>query len=74
MAVKIGEHEGFEIFGPTSGGKAGKGLARTSSMQVRRDGAIVKQFRFKCDDEDSRKAALRKAGAFMRSNGLGRAT
>jgi hypothetical protein len=74
MAVKIGEHESFEIFVPTSGGKAGKGLANTSNVQVRRNGVIVKQFRFKCDDEESRKAALRKAGAFIRSNGLGRAT
>lgn len=71
MAVKIGERNGFELFVPTSGGKAGKGLAKTGSVQVRRMGVIVKQFRFRCDDEGGRKGAVQKAAAYVRSCGLG---
>jgi hypothetical protein len=74
MAVKMSGTNGFELFMPTSGGKAGKGRAKTSSLQVRRGGVIVKQFRFTCDDEASRRAAVAKAVAFMHNADGGQAT
>jgi hypothetical protein len=55
----------FEVHLPTSGGKAGKGRQVTSSLQVRRGGAIVAQFRFRVSDPDSRKGAVAKARAFI---------
>ena len=52
---------GYEIHLPTSGGKAGKHRERTSTIQVRRAGFIVKQFRYTVADADSRVKAMRKA-------------
>lgn len=49
---------------PTTGGKAGLGKNRTSSIQLREGNRIVKQFRFKTDDNESFKAAARKARIF----------
>lgn len=39
-------YKGYEIHIPTSGGKAGKGFNKTSSLQVRKNSCIVKTFRF----------------------------
>ncbi len=63
--TKIADLGPYEIHMPTSGGKAGKGKALTCSLQVRRDGIILKQFKFMVDDLESRKAAAQKAKDFM---------
>lgn len=47
MSVFIGEYRGYVICMPTSGGKAGKGCNKTTSLQIRNGNVIVKQFRFK---------------------------
>ena len=57
----IVKRKGIEIVMPTSGGKAGKGCNKTSSLQVRKDNMIVKQFRFTVNDPVSRKKAMDKA-------------
>lgn len=44
-----------------SGGKAGKGHNKTSTVQVHCDSIIVKQFRFNVDEAGSFKKALAKA-------------
>ena len=62
--MKIGELNGCEFHVPTSGGKAGRGCNRTSTIQVRRGRSILKQFRFAVSDSDSRIKAIRKARAF----------
>jgi hypothetical protein len=60
--MKIGELNGFEFFLPTSGGKAGKGCNRTSTIQIRKHGTfILKQFRFIVSDAGSRAKAMAKA-------------
>lgn len=59
--MKIAEYNGFEFHIPTSGGKAGRGHNRTSTLQIRRDGCIKKQFRFVVADLSSRLAAYEKA-------------
>jgi hypothetical protein len=46
----IGE---FELHVPTSGGKAGAGRNLTSNVQVRKNCMIVKQFRFRTNDDAS---------------------
>lgn len=53
--------DGWEIHLPTSGGKAGKGRARTSTYQVRRNNIIQAQYRFDIADRQSRDRALMKA-------------
>ena len=62
--MKVGELNGFEFHLPLSGGKAGKGHNKTSTVQVRRNDGIVRQFRFTTDDKASMKAACAKAKAF----------
>lgn len=61
----IAELNGYEIHLPTSGGKAGKGYAETGTIQVRRSGCIVKQFRFTMDDKAGRVGALKKAKSYV---------
>lgn len=63
--MKIGELHGFEFRVPTSGGKAGKGFNKTSSLQVLRGNLMVRQFRFVVGDAASRKAAIEKARQFV---------
>jgi hypothetical protein len=63
--MKIADIGPYEVHLPTSGGKAGKGLNRTSTLQVRRDGSILKQFRFAVADFESRKIAVQKAKDFI---------
>jgi hypothetical protein len=62
--MKLGELNGYEFHVPTSGGKAGKGCNRTSTIQLRMGNRIIKQFRFTLDDPASRTKAIRKAKAF----------
>ena len=64
VEMLIAEMNGYECHLPTSGGKAGKGHQKTSTIQVRKDNRIVKQFRFTIDDNESRKAAVAKAKEF----------
>lgn len=66
--MQLAELNGYIARVPTTGGKAGKGLAVTGTVQVLRNGQIVKQFRFVWEDEASRKAAARKARDFMMAN------
>lgn len=47
MAECIGEYRGYKLFLPTSGGKAGKGKNKTTSLQIRNGNMVVAQFRFK---------------------------
>lgn len=47
-----------------SGGKAGKGRNKTSTVQVRCDSCVVKQFRYVVGDPASTKAAYDKAGKY----------
>jgi hypothetical protein len=62
--MKVLDHKGFEIHVPTSGGKAGKGCNLTTSIQIRRSSAIVKQFRSKADRDNMIKA-IGKAKAWI---------
>ena len=55
----------YSIHIPISGGKAGKGLNKTGSVQVRKDGFILKQFRYRVGDFDARYAARRSAAEFI---------
>lgn len=59
--MKIESCYGYELHQPTSGGKAGKGNAKTSTIQVRRHSLVIKQFRYKVgnDGVPRRKAVCR---------------
>lgn len=63
--MKIADLNGYEIHVPTSGGKAGFGCNVTSTIQVRKDGCICKQFRFTIADNESRDRAIAKAKGFV---------
>lgn len=63
--MKIGEYRGYEFHLPTSGGKAGKGHAKTSNIQVRKDSCILRQFRFRVDDPADRKRAADAAKKYV---------
>lgn len=52
-----------------TGGKAGKGHNKTSTVQVFQDSMIVKQFRFLTNDPESLKRATEKAKTFVQSKG-----
>ena len=62
--MKLCDYRSFEIHVPMSGGKAGKGCNRTSSIQVRRHNSIQIQFRFVLADPASRSGAIAKARAY----------
>jgi hypothetical protein len=57
---------GCELHIPTSGGKAGKGHNKTGSVQVRKGGQILKQFRFRVDDPNDKTWKLELATRFAR--------
>jgi hypothetical protein len=59
--MKLTEYKGFEVHIPTSGGKAGKGCNKTSTIQLRRKSSIAKQFSFVVADSASRTEAVAKA-------------
>lgn len=69
--MKISTYGGYEIHVPTSGGKAGKGRNATSTVQLRKDNCIVKQFRFRMGGLDpastrsNMERAVRKAQAYV---------
>ena len=50
---------------PTSGGKAGKGNAKTSTVQVVDGNFLVKQFRFVVADPESKQRAMQKAWQYI---------
>lgn len=58
----------MEIRIPTSGGKAGKGHNKTSTVQVMDGNMLVKQFRFKVGDSESYRKAREKAKLFINHN------
>lgn len=51
-----------------TGGKAGKGHNKTSTIQVVKDNLIVKQFRYRIDSIESLAAAQAKAKAYVDKN------
>jgi hypothetical protein len=57
---------GHQIHVPASGGKAGRGRNRTGTIQVRRHGFIIKQYRFVTADFASYQAAFKKAEDFCK--------
>lgn len=59
---------GYQFYVPTTGGKAGKGRNKTGTVQVRKDGFIKKQFRFKTNDRASSAKAFKKARDWMEAN------
>lgn len=59
--MKLHDYKGYEFHQPTSGGKAGKGCNRTSTIQIRQGNCIVKQFRFELDIFMDRIRAVKKA-------------
>lgn len=61
---------GYSIHIPTSGGKAGKGMNDTSTVQVRKDSMLKKQFRFKMCDPSSRQKAVEKANQWIASQAI----
>lgn len=61
----LAERNGYVARLPETGGKAGKGQNKTSSLQVLKDNLIVKQFRFTMNNPESWKAAVAKANQFM---------
>lgn len=63
--MKLTDYKGFEVHLPTSGGKAGTGFNKTSTIQVRKNSMIVKQFRFYMADNESQRNALRNARAHI---------
>lgn len=69
--MKIAEIGSYEVHLPTSGGKAGRGCNKTSTLQVRYGGVVLKQFRFTVADFESRKAATRKAKDFIIAHARG---
>lgn len=58
MRIASTKHFTISLPSPT-GGKAGKGLGKTSTIQVRRHDYIVKQFRYKVPD--GKQAAINRA-------------
>ncbi len=66
MAAELIHADGpYEYLLPTSGGKAGRGCNKTSTIQVRFNQCVIKQVRFNVADPESRKAAVRKAKQFV---------
>ena len=49
-AKPIGEYRGYKFYLPTSGGKAGPGRNKTSTLQIRNGNEIIKQIRFNVED------------------------
>lgn len=63
--MKLGEMNGYEFHLPTSGGKAGTGFQKTSTIQIRKGGIIIKQIRFVIGDPAKRREAVAKAKDFV---------
>ena len=58
-----------KLANPT-GGKAGRGFNRTSTVQVFQGRQLVKSFRFTVGEIDSLRAAKAKAAAFIAAKGV----
>jgi hypothetical protein len=54
-------NNGYALHVPTSGGKAGKNCNKTSTVQLRLEDCVKKQFRFTVNDKESFKKAVAKA-------------
>lgn len=63
--MKICDYRGTALHQPQSGGKAGKGRNKTSTIQVRDDFGIVKQFRYDVDSFQALKSAVAKAKLYV---------
>jgi hypothetical protein len=63
--MKIAEMGKYEIHAPTSGGKAGKGNNRTSTVQVRLGNQLKKQIRYTVGKPKARELAIDKARSFI---------
>lgn len=59
--MKLYDYSGYELHRPTSGGKAGKGYNKTSTIQVRKGDCIVKQFKFELAIFMDKERAINKA-------------
>ena len=68
MSKLIHQIDDYQIRVTTSGGKAGKGFNKTASVQVVHGDLLVKQIRFKLQEESSFKTAFHKARAFVQCN------
>lgn len=71
--MKTGSYGGYEIHTPTSGGKAGKGHNKTTSLQIRRPlpgggSLLLKAFRFQTAFIHSRREASSKVVAWINQN------
>ncbi len=62
------DYKGYTIWLPISGGKAGKGCAKTGSLQARYGNVIYKQVSFVIDVEGSRKKAYKKLKEWIDAN------
>lgn len=49
-AEPIGEYRGYKLYLPVSGGKAGYGRNKTTSLQIRNGNQIIKTIRFNVED------------------------
>lgn len=56
----------YQLHFPKSGGKAGKWRNKTSTVQVRKDSIIVKQFRYKLAAPILKTYAIARAMEFIR--------
>lgn len=63
--MKLGELNGYEFHQPTSGGKAGKGCNKTSTIQVRLNNCVKKQVTYKVGDTASMMKAMQKAKDYV---------
>jgi hypothetical protein len=53
-----------------SGGKAGRGLNKTSTIQIRDEiNCIVKQFQYVVNDSESERKAFRRAKKYIKQKG-----
>jgi len=59
--MEVRTHRGHTLWEPQSGGKAGKGNNVTGTIQVRKGGRILKQFRFFTKNPGERFEACSKA-------------
>jgi hypothetical protein len=57
---------GCQLHYPTSGGKAGKGKAVTSSIQVRQDNRVIKAFKYSLITPGAKGRATRKADVWVK--------
>lgn len=59
--MQIARYKNYTLHIPESGGKAGKGMNKTGTVQVRHGAFIVAQYRFNVGDAESKRAGIQKA-------------